>query len=219
MKSKLLFAWLCLVSATSAHGEDVPGPGTVGIKSVQFSGVSCPKQGARVDISQDRQAMTVLFSDFRAEVPANWTGRPPAGRRVACAVIVTFSVPNGFKAAFDSVEARGFLNLEGSGTYSTHDVKYAVSNVRFGNGVSARTQRIAYDRFTGPYSNDFEQLTQVPQVVMDRVPCSVRGELTTMIVLDYNVFSNQRGKGALITVDTLDGVLREELGIRWERCR
>lgn len=226
MKSFLVLASLTFFAATSNAQVVFTG--------VTYSGSGCPQGTVSTAISPDGSSLSILFDEFRAEVPQydgnNDNSELPRGPRSRnrntptvshknCALSFTASLPAGVKA--DSLE----INMQARGaTFTDQGVQASFSSILVGYNGLARSRGnptvVAVKNWRGNVSVS-EDWTQSPKsVVALNSACSggqgrdIRFDLKNHVsaeILDGNL-----QKTGLITVDSNDvnGLLKFTLRTR-----
>jgi len=219
-----------LLSSTAALA-DHPGHGTVRITGVSYAGTGCPVGSVQTDVSEDGMAMTMMFSEFKAEVNANTTpsgGRPGNGGGMFgrnrediknCQLRLRVAVPKGFAPAVQAVETRGFVNLENKGMWATISSQIGISSrPGFIPGGYRGTDR---EEFIGPLARDFMFAASIRNHSgFFGQSCSKQGEVEIIIFEKIGVkVQNHTVKGSgLLTVDTVDGLLKQTLRLDYRKC-
>lgn len=210
--AKVLAPAALLVSSVSFGQILVPAE-PVTIKSIKVNGTGCPLGTVAQNISEDKQAFTLTFSEFIAETGP---GLSPANSRKNCVVTATLKVPVGWQYSIGSFYYRGFMGLD-QGIRATHSTSYFFEGQGRTGTFSATKQ--------GPLSEDFVftdkiglQSSVMPDTWSD---CSKERALninTSIRVANVNatVYPNAQG---LITNDSIDGEIKQVFGLTWRRCQ
>lgn len=164
------------------------------IESASYAGTGCPKGSATTGISLDKQAATSVFSSF--VTPAS-----PSGARVTrnCLTTMKINVPRGWSYSLESVDVRGFADLQKGVTASRQSV-YVIS----GSPVHVPPPA----RVSGAISDDYNQADIGPGAPAPWSPCG--GGQVLRIAAQTEVTG--RGNGQF-TIDSIDTELK------WRRCR
>jgi len=198
----LLFATACGVEVVESSTGDPEvaeatataasaGPGF--IVNASYVGTGCPKGSATTGLSLDRQAATSLFSSFVSSPT-------PAGVKVTrnCLTTMKIKVPRGWSYTLESVDVRGFADLE-EGVSASRQSVYVIA----GSPVLAPS----ISRVRGAISDDYNQADVGPSAPGPWSPCG--GGQSLRIATQTEVTG--RGTGQF-TVDSVDTELR------WRRC-
>jgi len=201
-----------LLFATNSFASFVVPSEPVSIKKIVVNGSGCPLGTVAQNISEDKQAFTLTFSEFVAETGP---GLSPTIARKNCVVTATLQVPTGWQYSIGSFNYRGFMGLD-QGIRATHSTSY------FFEGVGKQGTFAAVK--DGPLQEDFVftdkiGLTSVfiPDTWSD---CNVERALninTSIRVANVNprLYKNAQG---LITNDSIDGQIKQVFGLTWRRC-
>lgn len=205
LKTIAKFLGAGLLSMSSAYGQfDDEAPSWVTIDSLTVNGNGCPIGTVGENISHDRKAFTLTFSDYIAE--AGW-GISLRESRKACQVIVDLRYPAGWSYSVISFDYRGFADLD-DGVSATQKVDYYFQG--FSQTASLRTT------LEGPYSDDYHFTDRFRLDAMVWSSCSATRAINLKTSLRVN---NRRGGGSgIMTLDSLDGNVSHEYGLVWRRC-
>jgi Domain of unknown function (DUF4360) len=196
----LLFATACGVEADESSTGDLEvaegaatsaGPGF--IVNASYVGTGCPKGSTTTGLSLDKQAATSLFSSFVISPT-------PAGAKVTrnCLTTMKINVPRGWSYTLESVDVRGFADLE-KGVSASRQSVYVIA----GSPVLAPP----ISRVRGAISDDYNQADVGPSAPGPWSPCG--GGQSLRIATQTEVTG--RGTGQF-TVDSIDTELK------WRRC-
>ncbi|RZA13971.1 MAG: DUF4360 domain-containing protein, partial [Proteobacteria bacterium] len=198
--------------AQSALAQDQPNPGDVYIKSIDAKGSGCNNPGSySVNLSGDRQAFTVSFSEF---VAALGQGLSPLEARKNCSLTMTLNIPAGFQYSIGTFNYRGYMDLDAN-VQADHTTSY------FFQGTGETGKFVATAK--GPLSKDFVYTDKVglASVYIPDVwsPCNADRALTINPSISLRKLggaaSNAQG---LITNDTVDGEINQVFGLKYRRC-
>jgi Domain of unknown function (DUF4360) len=173
-------------------------PGAGGIESVTHVGPGC-ETGTTTDISDDKQAVTSVFSTFVASAGPNGD---PANATKNCLTIMAIDVPPGWQYSIETAADRGFVGIERDVT-ATRQSLYVIS----GNPVYVPP--IA--RFKGETSDGYTLVDVSVEKPGPWSPCG--GGQALWIATQTEVKSANRQRGGQITVDSIDTELQ------WRRCQ
>ncbi len=180
-------------------------PGTFTIKSLQYAGSGCAAGSVAGNVSPDRQAFTLLFDSYVAEVGPGVS--LSAGRR-NCQLAMTFDCPAGWQFALVDLDTRGYVQLD-SNVAGTQKTAFYFQ----GSAQTASLERTTQ----GPTDGDYQFRDTVPATQRAWGQCGRNTRalnVNTQVRLDNS--RNRSGRG-LITVDSIDGNVRQTFGIVWER--
>lgn len=185
-----------LFGARIASADD-PDPKQIRIEAVSYNGPGCPMGSASALLSSDARALTLLFDRFTATTESG-------GHRdfKACSVDLQMRVPNGWSFGIFRTQVRGYVDIH-PGSLGTQRSRYTFGGQRL--SVSAREIR-------GPFTNDYQHDESVPLPNIVYSPCGGGRNLAILTSLEVS------GPSSHMTVDSLDGELRQVYGIHWKRC-
>lgn len=209
--AKVLAPAALLVSSVSFADILVPAE-PVTIKSIKLNGTGCPMGSVAQNISEDKQAFTLTFSEFVAETGP---GLSPSNARKNCVVTATLNVPVGWQYSIGSFYYRGYMGLD-EGIVATHSTTYFFE----GQGRTGRFQSTK----EGPLAEDFiftDKIGLSSAVMPDTwSDCSKQRALninTSIRVSNVDSASYPNAQG-LITNDSIDGEIKQVFGLTWRRC-
>ncbi|WP_141735502.1 DUF4360 domain-containing protein [Oligoflexus tunisiensis] len=201
-----------LVSSVSFADILVPAE-PVTIKSIKVNGSGCPLGTVAQNISDDKQAFTLTFSEFVAETGP---GMSPTASRKNCVVTATLKVPVGWQYSIGSFYYRGFMGLD-EGIRATHTTSYFFE----GQG---KTGTFSADKY-GPLSEDFVYTDKIglnsaimPDTWSDCAKERALNINTSIRVSNINSRKYPNAQG-LITNDSIDGEITQVFGLTWRRCQ
>ncbi|GBG81867.1 hypothetical protein CBR_g34051 [Chara braunii] len=197
MAALLLLAFLTLAIHGQAASPDV---GTIKILGFTYAGDGCPPGSAEGAVSDDGQAITVMFSKYTASTDAGLDGL-----RKKCAVTVNLSYPPGFRFHLGTVTMRGYAKLD-AGTSGTAQTSYYIS----GTTGTAKANRV----IAGSFDDNYEFTDQFGVLVYSE--CNVVRDLN--LVSEVRLKPGNPAKSAQMTVDSQDLKLTQEFAIIWESC-
>ena len=195
---------LCLVGwMTPALAQD-EAPKNFRINNIRSNGVGCPLGTVATNISDDQQAFTLSFSEFYAEVS------PVTGiqqQRKACRVIFDTEQDAGWEYAIFAVTYRGFAALDSA--------VQGQQTLRFGGlGKEAETTL----SLVGPYEADYINAQEVPISSLKWSGCQNNKLRDFTIHAALTLQAPDAATQGLLTVDTVDGEIRQEYEVLWREC-
>jgi hypothetical protein len=229
MKSFLLLA-SAIFFATAANAQ-------INFNSVTYTGTGCPQGTVSTTVSPDGTSLSILFDEFRAEVPQydgnNDNGELPRGPRARarntvtvahrkCALSFTATLPPGLKA--DSLE----ISMQARGaTYFDSGIEGTFASILVGYNGLARSRGNPTMMVTKHWRGNkevSEDWTETPrQIVPLQSGCSgangkdIRFDLKNHItaeIIDGNV-----QRHGLITVDSSDVNGLIKFTVKTSSCR
>ncbi|MDQ3234176.1 MAG: DUF4360 domain-containing protein [Pseudobdellovibrionaceae bacterium] len=199
-----------LVVGAAAHAEErFPVPSEpITIKKIQYNGTGCPLGTVAKNISEDKTAFTLTFSEFVAEAGP---GISLSAGRKNCVATLVLDVPAGWQYSIGSFFYRGFMDLD-QGIKAEHSASYFLE----GQG---KTGTFASSKW-GPYESDYVYNDKVGISSAVWSPCGVERALninTSIRVSNTNAGAFPSAQG-LITNDSIDGQITQVWGLTWRRC-
>lgn len=193
---------MSFAAATPALADS---PEYVRLRNITYNGTGCPRNTVAGNISQDRQAFTLLFSEYYAEVGP---GVPFNQKRKNCQLLLDFDYPRGWSFSILTVDVRGYAALD-RGVKATQQTSY----YHQGEFKTATLKTV----INGEYDANYQLRDVLPLEGQAWSPCSAQRavNLNTQVILDNS--RNSRGRG-LITVDSIDTSTTLIYGVRWRRC-
>jgi hypothetical protein len=199
-----------LVMGAAAQAEvRFPVPSEpITIKKIQYNGTGCPLGTVAKNVSDDKTAFTLTFSEFVAEAGP---GIPLSYGRKNCVATLVLDVPAGWQYSIGSFFYRGFMALD-KGIKADHTATYFLE----GQGKTGSFRSSNY----GPYESDYVYNDQVGIASAVWSPCGVERALninTSIRVSNTNSRAYPNAQG-LITNDSIDGQITQVWGLTWRRC-
>ncbi|MDC0749078.1 DUF4360 domain-containing protein [Polyangium mundeleinium] len=201
--ARSLFAFFAVSAAFSAEAR-AEAPGAFALRDLKYAGAGCPEGSVAYLASQDAAAFTILFSKLYAEIGPN-VDRDDAKKR--CNLTLLFEVPPGWSFAIEGGDVRGYAFLEAGLTGIVRSI-YSFPGL-------SREERAFEMVFQGVMDEIYEKHDVLAPD--HPVPCTGRKNLhiKTDALLDDRL---ARGKSGLLTVDSVDGVVRQTYRLRWAHC-
>jgi Domain of unknown function (DUF4360) len=206
LKSVLLAG--CTLICGQALAQD-----KVHITSLEFAGSGCNPQdssGQTYDVDEDGLAdqFAVSFSNFVAEQPGS-----ASNRRKNCTIKVGLHLPQGYQFSVASVQYEGAAQLP-AGVFGQQKSSYEFP--LWSNEVTLQTV------LAGPYSQgpgfpkDYNRTDSlgIESVVWSQCGLDTPVEIETVVALGGN-----RTLPAMMTLDNVDGKVKQIYGLMWRRCR
>ena len=191
---------------TTAAALEVP-PGPVSIRRVSSNGTGCPIGTLAANVSDDRGALTLTFSELVAETGP---GVPLWAGRKNCVVNLVLAVPAGWQYTLGPANLRAYLDLD-------QGVRSTFSTTAFFEG--AGTTRAFQSIKNGPSAGDLVVSDPTAFAGLGWSPCGVERALSlnTAVRIAKTSFNNPSARG-LFTNDSIDGEVTQVLGLQWRRC-
>lgn len=224
-------SWLSTLAVTTSGFAQTPDPSTIGINSFTASGTGCPAGTVSADISEDREAITLAFSNFQVELAGFKTSRQ-FSKTVSCLVNLDVRVPVGYAMFLNYVDSRGYLALPGKGATSILQLQLGVAGS--GNWVDSsrgiwhvnatgwgitRVGMVDFKAKTGPFTGDFAQTTTINPKEFDQASCSRTGKLAFGLKTIMTLRNMEKTESALFTIDTQDGAVVKKFNVKYVKCK
>jgi hypothetical protein len=205
---KILAPLAALASGSAyAHGPAPEEP--ILIENVSFKGTGCADEStASVNISEDKQAFTVTFSEFLAEAGV---GIPASASRKNCALTLDLDIPAGWQFSIADFNFRGFMTLD-QGISAEHSATY------FLQGDPKQLKFASTNK--GPFSEDYVYTDTIGIGSQVWSACGIKRALsinTAIRVWNTNKIKFPTAAG-LITNDSIDGEITQVWGLTWRKC-
>jgi hypothetical protein len=200
-------ASVLLMGAASQVFAAVPAE-VIEIKSIQYNGSGCPMSTVAENVSSDKQAFTLSFSDYVAEAGPNL---PPSSGRKNCQLTMVLNVPAGWQFSIASFYYRGFMELD-----TAMKAQQTASYYFQGQGATGKFS----SNKTGQYSGDYVYNDNIGLSSAIWSACGVERALnvnTSIRVYNTNSSKYPNSSG-LITTDSVDGQIKQIWGITWRQC-
>jgi hypothetical protein len=216
--SKLLVPAMLVISShgfATERPNQLPSPELEGvtIQSINALGSGCKDPSTyAVNLSDDKKAFTLSFSEFIAEVGP---GIPLVESRKNCSIVLDLKIPAGWQYTIGTFNYRGFMDL-GPKVKAEHTTTYYFQ----GQGKTGSFTAVEI----GPQAKDFVytdkvglQTAYIPDVWS---PCSSASRALTInpsvrVSKAQGASSSAQG---IITNDSVDGELTQVFGLQWRRC-
>ncbi|WP_176736789.1 DUF4360 domain-containing protein [Oligoflexus tunisiensis] len=178
------------------------------IENIQYNGSGCPFGTVAQNVSDDKQAFTLTFSEFFAEAGPDVS---LAQGRKNCIATVTLHIPAGWQYSVADFYYRGFMQLD-EGIKAEHSVDYSFE----GQGRTSRFESI----MNGPYESDYVYSDSVGISSTVWSPCGVSRalNLNTKIRVSNSNKRNFPDARGFITNDSVDGQITQVFGLTWRPC-
>jgi hypothetical protein len=196
---------LVLVSSFAASAQEAagPNPADVYVESISYGGSGCPQGTVGQSLSDDRSSLTLIFDSF---IASTGPGVPVTESRKNCQINVNLHVPQGWSFALASFDYRGFVELPAGVTASQTATYYF---------QGAATQSPRSTSFVGPVAKDYLVHDQVPLLSLIWSQCNAVRPININSQIAIVAGSSQ---AAQITVDSIDGKVRQLFKLAWIRC-
>ena len=195
----------CLMSGQSFANDEVPS--YVKINSIAAAGTGCPLGTIAKNVSSDKKAFTMTFSDYIAEV---YDGSLPADSRRNCTLTVDLDFPEGWSYSVVNFDYRGYVYLDEKVNAIAKAQYYFQSQEQNAEFVS---------RLTGETDRDyhFRDSLGLDAVIWSPDCDGASRPLNLQTQIRVNNNRNKNGEG-FITVDSIDGEFSQSYGLVWKKC-
>lgn len=199
-----LFISIFFLNIPMASSQSIPD--YVNIRRIVYNGSGCPLGTVGKNVSPDRQAFTLTFSEYLAEAGP---GLSFADSRKNCQITIVLDFPNGWTFSVMSIDYRGFAYLD-EGVKGIHSATYYFQ----GQGQTGRSSRT----LQGDYYGDYFMRDYIGMSSLVWSPCGARRALNINSAVRVDNRSNRSGQG-LMTIDSIDGEVIYTFNLQWRRCR
>jgi hypothetical protein len=194
------------LSSAPAATQTPPPPGQVTIEAVTVNGSSCRPGTAVAVISPDREAFTVLYSEYLAQVG---DGAPPAESHQKCKLNVEIRFPQGYTYAIVQADYRGYALLQPGASA----VQRAVYKFQ-GDPPKVATEHA----FTGPYDDYWLSTDVTPADSLVYAPCGKVRKINIDTELQVDAGTSAPGTGSFVAMDSTDGSISATYRLAWRTC-
>jgi hypothetical protein len=189
--------------SSPAVAQEVLEPGQVRVQDISYRGSGCSRNSVSWTIAADGQAISVLFSEFVVE---DGPGAPAPDRRKDCRIVVDLRYPADWQYTIHRVDYRGGAYLD-AGSWGRQQARLHI------RGAGAVPSHMRID---GPHSGNYVVTSRLEPNVRAWSLCRQTGTLT----VDTSIHVQARqDRSALMTVDSVDGVVEQTYRLEWRRCR
>lgn len=205
MKHALLKWTLAGAATILSANAFADAPSYVSIKDIKYAGSGCPAGSVAKNVSPDRDAFTLLFDSYIAEVGP---GVRASEKRKNCQINVTLDFPNGWTYTIAKIDYRGYASLEG-GVTGVQKVSYYFQ----GDAKTGSLETL----FRGPLDKDYHIRDTLGVASEVWSPCGAKRALN----INSQIRLDQKKKNAvgILTTDSVDVVVTTIYNLKWQRCR
>jgi hypothetical protein len=205
LKNLFLFV-LFNMFASSVLAQGGFDPTQVQVSEFAYSGTGCPPGSVASDLSQDRQAMTLIFDKFGVETLGAESERLERDRK-ACQLSLKLQTPPGWQFTVFYMDFRGFASLDAD-TTGIHSTAY-----KLGTGPMFNLGKFI---LTGPYIDDYARIEDMAVTAAPWSDCNDRQQ--RLVINTAVAVRSHNGSIGYMTLDSLDGVIAHSYGIAWRKC-
>lgn len=210
----LCFVIVSFAQQSFAQMPSLPPRQSAVVTDISFSGSGCPAGSAVSDLSDDGQALTVLFDSF---VISKDGASAHSKLSKACELKIVVDAPRGWTLAPIRVDFRGYSSLERSLN------GFQVADVAVGNVFTVDSMpltRVGRSDMVGPIDKDY-LYSKVLQPAHYPWSDQCGGRQVVKVRASAGISWEGRNNMAngLMTVDTIDGAVISEYRLAWKRCQ
>ena len=185
----------------AAHSAAPVGPRNARITEITYSGQGC-NRGVEAVVSGDKQALTLLFDDFSAEL----TGRGQNRASRSCTVNIELSGTRGWSFIPLAVEYRGYADVD-RGATGFQRAAYRVD--------SQRRRSLGTMNIPGEFADNYRRSVLVSGERDNWTRCSKRTRISLTTVVGVN---GRNRKGGFVAIDSVDSETSQNLELAWKPC-
>lgn len=180
---------------------------TLTIDGVALAGNGCSDGTTAANISDDGQALTLLFADFVVDLSADaLTGKDGIARASRrCLATLTLNVPHGYRLAVMTMDYRGYADLQ-TGVKAT-----LRRSVAFGN----QTPTWFSHTMQGELAEEFYRRDTLSLSTTAYSACG--GSAALKIDVRASLAATTGATG-LFALDSADGEITQKYALAWRRC-
>jgi hypothetical protein len=215
---------MAALSSTPTFAEEAPDGTEIYIEDLSYGGTGCQADTVSWNLSDDGKAVTVIYDEFFVETDEN-------ARRTGknCSLKLDLNVPPGYSFSIFNVDIRGYASLD-EGTVGRQAVRYGITGRqnpgagrgrgrgRGGRGAGAGSVLMGEMVLNGLFDDDYEQNLVLPARSLVWSPCAQDKIKNVTLTTNIAVRKKDLGASGYIAVDSLDGELNHEFGIKWRKC-
>jgi hypothetical protein len=192
--------------ATSAWGTEAPEYVRVG--DVTTAGSGCPLGTVAKNVSDDKTAFTLLFSEYLAE---KYPGSSPSAARRNCNITVDLEFPEGWTYSVVSFDYRGYAALD-EGMEATAQASYYFQSDSHTASFASTLAGPKYDTYHFRDELGLDAVIWSPDCSGDKRALNLSTEVR---VADEGAADWAQG---IITVDSFDSQFAQKYSLVWRRC-
>ncbi len=191
---------VALAMTTAPFANAAGGVPVIQIGSVSAVGTGCPEGSVAAHVSDDGLAFTTLFDSFvtAVENPARSTIQTKY-----CDLAFSLSAPAGWSYALLGMDVRGFAQT----------AKRSAASVTVSYKVRRSFVPVKTKTYLPNFADDILIKTQTPAIVSNWSRCD-----TTPAAYTVRTQVKTWGYQSTVTIDSIDGELRNGLHIAWRKC-
>lgn len=182
-------------------------PPGVYIQGITYGGTGCPHGSVGQMLSGDGSTFTLIFDSF---VASTGPGIRTTESRKNCQINVDMRYPTGWSYSFATVDYRGYAQIPFGMTGIQKSTYY----------FSGQSQQVSRETpIRGRYNGDFLVHDDIPinQVIWSPCGQTIAGNINAQVRLQSNSGQSPL-PSSQITVDSIDGKVKQIYGLQWRRC-
>lgn len=205
-----VLAPLAVLTSAPAFATVIAPSEPILIENITYKGTGCADEStASVNISEDKQAFTVTFSEFAAQTGPLLS--PLEGRK-NCNLTIDLDIPAGWQFSIASFNFRGYMELD-KGIVAEHSATYFLQG-------DAKQLKFA-SKNQGPFFDEYVYTDNVGIASTVWSRCGVKRALnvnTAINVRNTNKTKFPEAQGFIIN-DSIDGqIVQQVYGLTWRQC-
>jgi hypothetical protein len=186
------------------HDFNKPQDG-VKITGLTYGGTGCKDGTVAASLSGDYEAITLIFDKYDAEIGGHADN---SKKRRFCQILLDLEFPAGFSYSLVSLDYSGYASLD-------HGITAEQKSTYFFQGF-AKDERYSFKtKIQGVFDGDYDRHDELEMLAWS--PCDKKRGLNIVTTLQLANRRNKDGVG-LITLDSIEGVVKEKYGLRWRKC-
>jgi Domain of unknown function (DUF4360) len=179
---------------------------TIKVEKVTYGGTGCPMDSARVEISPDQTAFTVIYDQFVAE---RGPGIPLTAGRKNCQLNILLHIPQGFTYAIAGVDYRGYNNLAAGASAEQKSSYYFTGEV-----PTAESRTV----FAGPMDDTWQTRDEVETASLVFAPCGVQRQVNINTQLKVTKGTSPASSSSFAQLDSEDGSIKQIYHLAFRTC-
>lgn len=180
-------------------------PDFVKVVGVNYGGTGCPGGTVSTTISPDLDSFTLVFDQFVAQMGY---GVSASESRKFCQVNVALRFPQGWSYSIIDATYRGYASLDRGITGIQKSSYYFTGHPETYTFQST---------FRGPFDGDYQRTDRLAASALVWSPCGEQAPLNIKAEVRMTPFRGF-GPSSMMTVDSVDGKVKQIYGLQWQRC-
>jgi hypothetical protein len=185
----------------SSEEANTPPP-ELKITNVIYEGTGCEEGTFSMNLAEDGKAFTMTFDNFVAEIDG--TGI----QRTHCQLSMDLENIEGWSYTTVGAYVRGYASMD-EGVHAMQSIS-----------VGGKEEMMDYEvEFNGEYDSDFEHIKDVKVKELAWSPCDGSDQGPLKVNIDIVIDNPNEEGGGIIQIDTLDGNIAQDFGVKWRSCK